>query len=132
MNFIGSNDCGCGCNDGIGCAPTYPTYQNCNQVVQTYNVQDVPHYVNYNTHVINNCIKRHVNVPTFTQTSENVMINQYVDQMPFFQPMYNQGFHNPNLGYNGYMNNQYQGNVGPNYQQTPFFGNTNQNNFMNN
>lgn len=49
MNFTGNmnpnnNTCGCGCNNGI------PTYQQCNQVVQTCNYEDVPHYMNYHTH----------------------------------------------------------------------------------
>ena len=43
---------GCGCNSG--CPQAYPTYQQCNQVVQTANVQDVPHYTNYHTHAVNN------------------------------------------------------------------------------
>lgn len=42
-------DGGCGCNSG--CQQALPTYQQCNQVVQTYNVEDVPHYTNYHTHV---------------------------------------------------------------------------------
>lgn len=43
---------GCGCNSV--CPQAYPTYQQCNQVVQTANVQDVPHYTNYHTHAVNN------------------------------------------------------------------------------
>ena len=50
MNFLGSNiNQNCGCN--MGCPNTQPTYQQCNQVVQTCNVEDVPHYINYHTHV---------------------------------------------------------------------------------
>lgn len=45
-------DGGCGCNSG--CQQALPTYQQCNQVVQTYNVEDVPHYTNYHTHAVNN------------------------------------------------------------------------------
>ncbi|MCM1556732.1 MAG: hypothetical protein NC087_04280 [Anaeroplasma bactoclasticum] len=54
MNFTGTNynSCGCGCNDG--CPTTTPTYQQCNQVVQTCNVEDIPHYTNYHTHVVLN------------------------------------------------------------------------------
>ncbi len=50
MNFLGSNlnqNC-CGCNNG--CQNTLPTYQQCNQVVQTCNVEEVPHFINYHTH----------------------------------------------------------------------------------
>lgn len=56
-------NCGCAGNDngmqtnqyagwqGYGCGATY---DNMNQVVQTCNVEDVPHYVNYHTHAVNN------------------------------------------------------------------------------
>lgn len=57
MNFTGSNfnSCGCKTNDsGCGCPTSVPTYQQCNQVVQTCNVEDVPHYTNYHTHAVNN------------------------------------------------------------------------------
>lgn len=43
MNFTGTN-CGCGTND-VG------TFQQCNQIVQTCNVEEIPHYTNYHTHV---------------------------------------------------------------------------------
>ena len=88
MNYLGSNvnQNPCGCNSG--CPTTMPTYQQCNQVVQTCNVEEVPHYINYHTHIVNNCIKRHVNIPTYSTSGENVMINEYVQGMPM--PMYNQ------------------------------------------
>mgnify|MGYP001036139030 CR=1 FL=1 len=57
MNFTGSNynSCGCGFNDqNFGCPKSAPTFQQCNQVVQTCNVEDVPHYTNYHTHVVLN------------------------------------------------------------------------------
>lgn len=108
MNFQGTNlnqmgtDCGCGNNT---CPYTQPTYQQCQQVVQTCNVQEVPHYVNYHTHVVNNCVKRHVNIPTYSTSGENVIINEYVQGQPMFQQ--------PNM-YQGYPYpmTQYQGNVG--------------------
>lgn len=94
----------CGCTNG-GCQISTPTYSSCNQVVQTCNVQDVPHYVNYNTHIVNNCIKRHINIPTYSTTSENVYVDEYVQAQPMYQqPMYQQ----PIM----YSPNQYQGNVG--------------------
>ena len=49
MNQSGSS---CGCNDG--CPIATPTSTQCNQVVQTCNVQEVPHYTNYHTHAVNN------------------------------------------------------------------------------
>lgn len=58
MNFTGTNynsGCGCGGNDsGRSCPTSTPTYQQCNQVVQTCNVEDIPHYTNYHTHVVLN------------------------------------------------------------------------------
>lgn len=50
MNFLGSNvnQNYCGCNNE--CPNIAPTYQQCNQVVQTCNVENVPHYINYHTH----------------------------------------------------------------------------------
>ena len=43
MNFTGTNfnSCGCGGNEPTGCPTCAPTYQQCNQVVQTCNVEDV-------------------------------------------------------------------------------------------
>ena len=43
-------------------------------------------------HVINNCVKRHVNVPTYSTSAENVLINEYVQGVPMYQQpmMYNQ------------------------------------------
>ena len=56
MNFTGTNfnSCGCGGNEPTGCPTCAPTYQQCNQVVQTCNVEDVPQYTNYHTHAVNN------------------------------------------------------------------------------
>ena len=55
MNFTGTNFNSCGCGGNDGCPSTTPaTYQQCNQVVQTCNVEDVPHYTNYHTHVVLN------------------------------------------------------------------------------
>ena len=73
MNPSGSS---CRCNDS--CPTAMPTSTQCNQVVQTCNVQEVPHYTNYHTHVVNNCIKKHINIPVYSQSSENVLIDEYV------------------------------------------------------
>lgn len=48
MFYQGQSNNSCGCNQG--CPQAVPSYQQCNQVVQTCNVQDVPHYTNYHTH----------------------------------------------------------------------------------
>ena len=101
---VDSNQCGC---QNV-CPYAVPTYQQCNQVVHTCNVQDVPHYTNYHTHVVNNCIKRHINIPTYSTSTENVYLDEYVQGVPMYQQpmMYNQGI---NMNYSP---NQYQGNVG--------------------
>lgn len=101
-------DGSCGCNQG--CLSAVPTCQQCNQVVQTCNVQDVPHYINYHTHVVNNCIKRHINIPTYSTSTENVMIDEYVQGQPMFQqPMMAQ---QPVMYQQPLQQGQYQGNVG--------------------
>ena len=73
-------------------------------------------------HVINNCIKKHINIPVYSQSSENVYLDQYVEGMPIYQQpvMYNQNMMNGQMAYNP---NQYQGNVGTegfNQQLNPF------------
>ncbi len=126
MNFTGSNvnSCGCGRKEiGYGYPTNMPTYQQCNQVVQTCNVEDVPHYTNYHTHVVNNCVKRHINIPTYSTSAENVMINEYVQGQPMVQQpmmMYQQ----PMMYNQPVPQGQYQGNVGTEglSQQMPNFG----------
>ena len=54
-------------------------------------------------HVVNNCIKRHINIPTYSTSTENVYLDQYYQGSPMIQQ--------PMMNY-GYMTNQYQGNVG--------------------
>jgi hypothetical protein len=48
MFYQGQMNNQCGCNQT--CPQASPTYQQCNQVVQTCNVQDVPHVINHHTH----------------------------------------------------------------------------------
>lgn len=92
-----SMSCGCGCPTAT------PTYQNCNQVVNKCYVQDVPHYINYNTHVVNNCVKRHYTVPTYTQTQETVYSEEYVNQPPVGTPIMGaQPMQQPVMGNNGF------------------------------
>ena len=83
MFYQGQTNTSCGSNQG--CPQAVPTYQQCNQVVQTCNVQDIPHYTNFHTNVINNCIKRHINIPTYSTSQETVFIDQYVDGAPMYQ-----------------------------------------------
>ena len=37
-----------------GCPQAYSTYQQYNQVLQTCNVENIPHMVNYHIHAVNN------------------------------------------------------------------------------
>ena len=110
MNFMGQNygSNGCGCQ-------TQPTFEQCKQVVQTCNVEEVPHYINYHTHVVNNIVKKHVNIPTYSMSEENILIEYPPAQaMPMGympQPIQNcQGTYQQPM----YANQmpQYQGNVG--------------------
>ena len=104
MYNFNNQDSGC-----TSCVMAQPTYQQCNNVVQTYNYQDVPHVTNYHTHTVNNCIKRHINIPTYTASQETVYVDEYVSGAPTYQnqPIYNQGMNQPIY----YSNTQYQGNV---------------------
>ena len=126
MNFFGSNQETCGCNScgtpALSPCGTYtPTYQQYNQVVQTYNVEEVPHYINYHTHVVNNCVKRHVNIPTYSASGENVVFNEY-SPMPQMMNPYMQ-YQQPYCGcQNMNPTAEYQGNVGTNPYQ-PQMGN---------
>ena len=97
-------------------------------------------------HVVNNCIKRHINIPTYSTSQETVLQNQFVDGMPMYQqPVYGQlPMQNPMYGQmmQGNMggcgcnqcnqmmqpnNVQYQGNVGtePMMQQPLMYPNMN-------
>lgn len=72
-------------------------------------------------HVVNNCIKRHISIPTYSASTENVYMDEYAQGMPYYQQsyMYNQNTCNQNMFNQGMMNqqmkyspNQYQGNIG--------------------
>ena len=115
MNFMGSNYSTYGCQ-------TQPTFEQCKQVVQTCNVEEVPHYINYHTHVVNNLVKKHINIPTYSVSEENVLIEyppaqaipMYNPVMPTCQGTYQQSMFVGSNMYNQQMPNiaQYQGNVG--------------------
>ncbi len=82
MNF--NPNCGC-------CPQAMPTYSCCNNVVNKCFVQEVPHYTNFHTHVVNNCVRKHVNIPTFSTDEETVVIDEYAQAQPMYmnQPMMN-------------------------------------------
>ena len=102
-------------NNTCGCSQQIPAY---NQVVQTCNVEMIPHYTNYHTTHVNNCIKRHVNIPVFTESFETVVINEYVEGTPMYYPY---GFNYTNQPFND-LNSNYTGNVSTNPGFTPFNG----------
>ena len=99
MNFMGQNFSSC------GCPTTQPTFEQCKQIVQTCNVEEVPHYINYHTHVVNNLVKKHVNIPTYSVSEENILI-----EYPPAQAM-------------PYMPYQAMGGCGGTYQQQPMYAN---------
>jgi hypothetical protein len=51
--------------------------QSCNQVVQQMATVDMPYYVNYNTHVINNVVRRHIQIPVYSQTQETIYFDEW-------------------------------------------------------
>ena len=59
---------GCGCNN----------VPQCNQIVNKCFYEDVPYYVNYHTHQVNNVIRRHIQVPTYSTSEQTI----YYDEWP--------------------------------------------------
>ncbi len=94
MNY--NRPCGCGCNP----APIVPEVC-CNNVVKKCFVEEVPHVINYNTHVVNECVKKHITVPKYTTTEETVYIDEYAFtpmQVPYqYQQFMQQPIPNQNL-----------------------------------
>ena len=83
MNTMGSmptQNTGCGCGSAMNTMPRMnqqfmqPT---CNQVVEQTCAVDMPYYVNYNTHVVNNVVRRHIQIPVYTQTQETVYFDEW-------------------------------------------------------
>lgn len=71
-----------------GCQPQPEMYYN--NVVKKCFVEEVPHVVNYNTHVVNECVKKHITIPKYTTTEETLFIDEYQTmqyQMPYQQPI---------------------------------------------
>lgn len=57
---------GCPFNENTGCGD----YKCCNQVEESCQFVDIPHYVNYHTHNIMNVYKRHFTIPTCSQQAK--------------------------------------------------------------
>ena len=80
-----TSGCGCGMQgmdympqqtmmSGMGLGFGQP---GCNQVVQQTCAVDMPYYVNYNTHVVNNVVRRHIQIPVYSQTQETVYFDEW-------------------------------------------------------
>ena len=69
---------GYGMNDGFGCGQMMPpVLPGCNQVVQKCFVEEMPYYVGYNTHVVNNVVRRHIQIPVYSQSQETVYMDEW-------------------------------------------------------
>ncbi|MFI3329859.1 MAG: hypothetical protein R3Y05_05165 [bacterium] len=82
---MNSRSCGCGCQ------PMPEMYYN--NIVKKCFVEEVPHVVNYNTHVVNECVKKHITIPKYTTTEETVFIDEYQNtpyQVPYQTPIMEQ------------------------------------------
>ncbi len=81
-----NNNRPCGCNQ-----PMPEMYYN--NIVKKCYVEEVPHVVNYNTHVVNECVKKHITIPKYTTTEETVCIDEY-ETSPC-QPIFEQNLQQP-------------------------------------
>ena len=77
-----ASGCGCGAQTmglGYGMGPMNPgfTQPGCNQVVEQTCALDIPYYVNYNTHVVNNVVRRHIQIPVYSQTQQTVYFDEW-------------------------------------------------------
>ena len=83
MNTMGSmptQNSGCGCGSGMNTmAMMNQQYMQpgCNQVVEQTCAVDMPYYVNYNTHVVNNVVRRHIQIPVYSQTQQTVYFDEW-------------------------------------------------------
>ncbi len=64
-----------GTMQGCGCTP--PTYHKCCNVVDTYQVKEIPHIKEYHTHYVNHMINKHVTVPKYTSSYETKCHDKY-------------------------------------------------------
>jgi hypothetical protein len=68
--------CGMGMMQG-GCMSQQAMQPACSQVVQQTCAVDMPYYVNYNTHVVNNVVRRHIQIPVYSQTQETIYFDEW-------------------------------------------------------
>ena len=64
--------------DGYGYNQMMPQVSpGCNQVVQKCFVEEIPYYVGYNTHVVNNVVRRHIQIPVYSQSQETFYFDEW-------------------------------------------------------
>ena len=75
MDYMPQQTMASGCGmQGMGLGFGQP---GCNQVVQQTCAGDMPYYVNYNTHVVNNVVRRHIQIPVYSQTQQTVYFDEW-------------------------------------------------------
>ena len=83
MNTMGTmptQNVGCGCGSGMNTMPMMNQQYmqpGCSQVVEQTCAVDMPYYVNYNTHVVNNVVRRHIQIPVYSQTQQTVYFDEW-------------------------------------------------------
>ena len=83
MNTMGTmptQNVGCGCGSGMNTMPMLNQQfmqPGCNQVLEQTCAVDMPYYVNYNTHVVNNVVRRHIQIPVYSQTQQTVYFDEW-------------------------------------------------------
>jgi hypothetical protein len=50
---------------------------SCNQVVQKQFVEEMPYYVDYHTHIVNNVVRKHIQIPVYSQSQETVYFDEW-------------------------------------------------------
>ena len=78
--FMPTQNTGCGCGTDMnimGMMNQQFAQPGCNQVVEQTCAVDMPYYVNYNTHVVNNVVRRHIQIPVYSQTQQTVYFDEW-------------------------------------------------------
>ena len=77
--FMPTQNMGCGCGANAMVQPYGQQFvqPGCNQVVEQMSAIDMPYYVNYNTHVVNNVVRRHIQIPVYSQTQQTVYFDEW-------------------------------------------------------
>lgn len=58
-----------------GMNPCCPPRDNC-KVLNKCFVEEVPHYYNCHTHVVNTCVRKHCYIPTYSCSEETVYVDE--------------------------------------------------------